>query len=247
MTIGVYALLFPNNDNYIGSSVKSCEGRHRDHTRSLRKGCHENQHLQNLFNKYGEPEFHILQECGDPKGMRIKEIIIRIREQSWINAYGIYAINKVPAYPSSMYGKIVSKETRNRMSESRMGRPATMKGKHHTEEAKRKISEASKGRTCSEETRNKMREARKGMELSEEHKRKIGEAGTRRHHSEETKHKISKANRGKHHYTAETKLKILESRKEHIRCKEARKRMHEEARKKWACGMEPLTYTFEII
>lgn len=58
----------------------------------------------------------------------------------------------------------------------------TMKGKHLTEEAKKKLSEAHKGKApwnkgipMSEETRKKLSEAHKGKHLSEEHKRKISE------------------------------------------------------------------------
>ena len=56
-------------------------------------------------------------------------------------------------------------------------------GKIHTEETKRKISEAQKGvkssrfgRTLSEETKRKMSDARKGIPKSEEHIRKMSDA-----------------------------------------------------------------------
>ena len=55
------------------------------------------------------------------------------------------------------------------------------KGKHHTEETRRKISEA-----------------HKGMKYSEEYKRKLSEAQKGRRHSEETKKKMSEAKKGKH-------------------------------------------------
>ena len=51
-----------------------------------------------------------------------------------------------------------------------------MLGKHHTEEAKKKMSEARKGKYASEETRKKMSESRKGKRHSEETKKKIGAA-----------------------------------------------------------------------
>ena len=44
----------------------------------------------------------------------------------------------------------------------------------HSEETKRKISEAKKGHEVSEETKKKIGEANKGNKLSNEHKRKIG-------------------------------------------------------------------------
>ena len=48
------------------------------------------------------------------------------------------------------------------------------KGKHFSEETKKKMSEAKKGHTVSEETRKKLSEAKKNM--SEENKNKISEA-----------------------------------------------------------------------
>lgn len=83
------------------------------------------------------------------------------------------------------------------------------RGIPHTEETKRKISEANTGRHHSEETKQKISEANKGQvqehkqtywqgrHLSEEHKQKISEANKGRHHSEETKQKISNANKGR--------------------------------------------------
>ena len=49
-------------------------------------------------------------------------------------------------------------------------------GRILSEETKRKMSEAAKGKTLSEETKRKISEAAKGKTLSEEAKRKIGEA-----------------------------------------------------------------------
>ena len=48
--------------------------------------------------------------------------------------------------------------------------------KHHSEETRKKMSEAQKGKQLSEDTRKKIAEARKGKRLSEEHKRKLSEA-----------------------------------------------------------------------
>ena len=50
------------------------------------------------------------------------------------------------------------------------------KGKHLSEEHKKKISETEKGKKLSEETKMKMSEAKKGKHFSEEHKNKIREA-----------------------------------------------------------------------
>ena len=60
-----------------------------------------------------------------------------------------------------------------------VGEANSFYGKIHSEEAKRKISEAKKGKIHSEEAKKKIGEAMKGKKLgpqSEEHKRKISEA-----------------------------------------------------------------------
>jgi hypothetical protein len=72
-------------------------------------------------------------------------------------------------------GRIQSDETRKKISDSNKGK---RRGKKHSEESKRKISEARKGKPRSEETKRKMSEStkgRKGKPHSEETKRKISE------------------------------------------------------------------------
>jgi len=73
-------------------------------------------------------------------------------------------------------GKIISDETKEKMSKSLMGKmvgeknpmfgkrgkETPMFGKHHTEEAKQKISEFRKGKKLSAETRKKMSDSKKG-------------------------------------------------------------------------------------
>lgn len=100
------------------------------------------------------------------------------------------------------------------------------KGKHRSDETRRKISEAHKDKCLSEETKRKIAEAHKGennpmygKHRSEETKRKISEALKGRpshckgkHLSEETKRKISRARLGIH-FSEETKRKLSEANK----------------------------------
>jgi group I intron endonuclease len=67
----------------------------------------------------------------------------------------------------------------------------------HSEETRKKMSEAKKGRNHSEETRKKMSEMRKGRRPSEEHRRKNIEANRGKKRSEETRKKISESKKGK--------------------------------------------------
>ena len=81
------------------------------------------------------------------------------------------------------------------------------KGKHHSEETKKKISEAMKGKPAHN----------KGVPMSEEQKKKLSEINKGKHLSEEHRSKISKAHKGeKHpmfgkHHSEESKKKISES------------------------------------
>ena len=91
------------------------------------------------------------------------------------------------------------------------------KGWHHTEESKKKISEAQKGEKNPAkriEVREKLREIHLGKKLSEETKRKIKEHH-RKFQTEETKKRISKAHKGKKRlpFSKEWKNKLSESRK----------------------------------
>lgn len=71
-------------------------------------------------------------------------------------------------------GKHLTEETRRKMSESQKGK----KRKPFTEETRRKLSESHKGKTLSDETRIKISEAKKN--ISEETRRKLSEAAKRR-------------------------------------------------------------------
>ena len=93
--------------------------------------------------------------------------------------------------PSGMNGKHHSAEARKKMSEAHKGKPSCMKGKHHTAETRKNISEANKGKHHTAETRKKISEANKGKCRSVETRKKISEA--KKNMSDETKRKISAA------------------------------------------------------
>jgi len=94
-------------------------------------------------------------------------------------------------------------------------------GSHHSEETKRKISEAGMGNKyclgykASAETRVKMSKARMGHHNSEESKQKLSEAKMGHKVSDETRAKLSEANIGKK-ASAESRAKMSEARKRYL-------------------------------
>ncbi len=77
-------------------------------------------------------------------------------------------------------GVLGTDEFRKKMSEVTKGEKNPFYGKHHTEETKRKISEANKGRQKSEETIRKIVAAHIGKPLSSKHKQKLSEIAKER-------------------------------------------------------------------
>jgi len=99
---------------------------------------------------------------------------------------------------------IQSEETKRKKSEAVKGEKNPFFGRHHSEEAKIKISEFAKGRHFTEEHKRKLSEVQKGRKSpllgthrSEEIKQKMSEANKGKHHSEESKRKMSEAHKGK--------------------------------------------------
>lgn len=101
-----------------------------------------------------------------------------------------------------LYGKSLSEETKQKLSES-------LNGKHRSEETRKKISESKKGeknyfygKRHSEATRKKMSESHKGKSFTDEHRQKMASAQKGennamygKHHSEETLKKMSESHK----------------------------------------------------
>lgn len=97
-------------------------------------------------------------------------------------------------------GKRHTEDAKKKMSEAAKGRQSYWRGKHLTEEAKRKSSESHKGKHLTEEQKRKISESNRGKRHSEESIQKMSESKKGHKVSEETRKKISETNRGKHWY-----------------------------------------------
>lgn len=169
-TSGVYKIVcIPTGKVYIGSS-EDLASRWRKHRASLRSNRHENQYLQNAWNKYGEPAFVF----------SVIELVLlgfcREREQYWLDSTKSY---------NEKNGFNIGKKA-----------DAPMTGRKHTPESKAKMSKASTGYRHTPETRQKMSDQNRGKIFgvqTENSRRKRAEASRGRKHSPETKEKIRQA------------------------------------------------------
>jgi hypothetical protein len=107
-------------------------------------------------------------------------------------------------------GRVVSTETREKISRSHRGRKGSMTGRSHSEETRQKMSETHKGKKFSSESRKKMSEAKQNM--SEKTKAKMSQAAIGRKVSEDTKEKIREKMKTRV-FTEEHRRRLSESRR----------------------------------
>ena len=105
-----------NNKKYIGQSIDIYR-RWKDHKRKLNSGKHHNIYLQNAWNKYGEENFsfYIVEKCPED-ALDEKERFYILKFNCMNPNYG-YALEN-----GGNMKKHLSKETRNKISKSRIGR-----------------------------------------------------------------------------------------------------------------------------
>lgn len=173
MNSGIY--LITNNvsgKEYIGSS-KNLSHRRHTHWFQLKKGEHDNPHLQRAWNSYGKESFQfvVLEYCEFDYLLK--------REQWWMDlldttnynkGYNLQPPNrqkvadstraKISAYHK---GKPKSPEHRAKMSAAAKGKLGTMLGRTFSPEHRAKIGAKSRGRRHTEETKAKMSASKKAL------------------------------------------------------------------------------------
>ena len=190
---GVYGIFNIKDDRkpYVGSAAKSIGQRWGAHLDLLRKGTNPNVYLQRAWNKYEEDAFvfEVIEVCNPSDCI--------VREQHWIDTlrafgYGYNMCEKA----GSRFGatlsentkekisvanseKIVSTETRQRMSESHKGvtpssESVEMMVENHwsrgedAEEISERIAEAHRGTIFSKERKNNISKGKLGKTIPEE-------------------------------------------------------------------------------
>ena len=180
-------------------------------------------HLKRAQNKYGIENFT---KTIVTFGMSQMELDVLekfyIEKERKENLKGCYNIAEGGHNGATTKGRKLSDEHRNKISNKLKGRTSPMKGKthigwnkgmHHSEETKRKISEAAKGhkpsfcRPRTEEEKEKMRAKIKGRKLNLTENERLARANRAR--------ELSKKNVGRKR-TEETKRKMSEAAKRRL-------------------------------
>lgn len=155
--VGIYSITnIVNGKKYVGQSV-NVKSRIRNHRWALNHNCHQNDHLQKSFNKYGKDcfVFDIVCECQEDQ---LDEL-----ERFYIDLYN--CIDSNFGYNSETGGNLnkhLSQEVRLKMSIMRKGENSGMWGKNHTEETKAIMREKALGRHMSDEAKAKSSVSHKG-------------------------------------------------------------------------------------
>jgi group I intron endonuclease len=151
----IYKIEIEGNEEFYIGSAHVFHKRKIQHLGQLRRGNHRNIHLQRLFDKHGEESlsFHILEEVvGDNEDLLEKE-------QEWIDKYDFSKLINICPTAGNTAGRkhtekskmLISKNHADVSGENnpmfgKSGELSPNYGKKHSEETKRKISEATKGR-----------------------------------------------------------------------------------------------------
>ena len=142
--IGIYKITSPSNKVYIGQS-KDIEKRFKQY---MSNSCKTQIRLVHSFNKYGVENhiFEILEECD------IEEL--NIRERHYQDLYEVIGKNGLNCMliNTNDLPKILSEETRLKLSESRIGYK-------FSQESKNKMSKSAKGKKHSPERLAKHKQA----------------------------------------------------------------------------------------
>ena len=154
-------------------------------------------------------------------------------------------------------GRVASKETREKMKQSKLGKNNPMYGRVTTEETREKLRKALVGRKISDYQKNILKEHNTGKIMSDETKQKLRTINLGKKASPETCKKISDALKGRK-LSIEQRMKMSESQKGKVFSHEHRMKIgnasrgwipSEETKNKWkkAFTGKPLPQFFTIL
>jgi group I intron endonuclease len=147
---GIYKIVNKINGKYYVGSSKNINIRWNAHIRHLNKNIHNNKHLQNAWNKYGENmfTFEIVEIVCSELLLNVEQHYLSLIKNDFINQRDTH-YNVTYNALSPTLGKKLSNETKEKISKSLLG-------KKLSDETKEKIKISSVGRKLTENTKLKI-------------------------------------------------------------------------------------------
>ena len=139
---GIYKITNKENGmTYIGQTMQRFQKRYWHHNWKLKDGTHDNMHLQNAWNKYGESafEFSIVETMESHNNDTLNDLEIKYI-QMYRDENRCY---NIADGGDGFRGVVLTEEHRRKIGEKNR---INMLGKKHNEETKRKMSEAHYGK-----------------------------------------------------------------------------------------------------
>jgi group I intron endonuclease len=153
---------------YIGQTIQKFERRMRFHCKAYIKNKSA---IKNAIMKHGEANFTFEIICSALSKEYLDEL-----EKHFIAYYNSVRPNGYNLTTGGQNGQIFTDEVRKKMSDKAKGRPSSMKGRHHTEETKKLLSDLGKkqlhvlGHRWTEEQKQKLSESKTGLPSSKKGK-----------------------------------------------------------------------------
>ena len=195
MTIsGIYKIINKvNGKYYVGSSINITDRRWRKHKSCLRYNHHDNKHLQNAWNKYGENNFDfiIIEQIPKEKLVEVEQKYLDIAKTEQDKCYNQAFDVERPATTMSEEAK---QKMKDKLSKLMSGVNNPNYGKHHSSEAKEKMRLAKLGKKHSKEHNKKIGISNKGKKYPNKKpysaesniRRSISQSGPKNHNFDHT-------------------------------------------------------------
>lgn len=161
---------------YFGQTTVDINKRWYQHLKSAERGC--NYKLSRAIRKYGSKNFTIEEVISvEASSLQALKAKLDFLERHFIQKYDTRRNGyNLTDGGDGVLGYEFPEEVRKKMSKAAKRRAPSMKGKHHSELTKRKMSQTKKGKVFSRKHKKRLSKSHIGVPLSKETRKKMSES-----------------------------------------------------------------------